>query len=70
MHVYTLTDVASQYELYYGRGVDGIFGNHPDVGVGVRDALFPSTPVPEPASWALFAAGAAGLAAWRRRRAA
>jgi glycerophosphoryl diester phosphodiesterase len=68
VHVYTLTNVASQYETFYGRGVDGIFGNMPDVNREVRDALFPVSEVPEPASAAMFAAGALGLLTQLSRR--
>lgn len=64
VHVYTLTDNQAQYETLYGRGVDGIFGNHPDVAVAGRDAVFP---VAEPASLALFGLGLAGLVAAGRR---
>lgn len=66
VHVYTLTDDPDQYRLYLGRGVDGIFSNHPDVGVAVRDELFPVT-VPEPAALGLFGVALSGLALSRRR---
>lgn len=68
VNVYTLTNVASQYETFYGRGVDGIFGNMPDVNRQVRDAMFPVSEVPEPASAAMFAVGALGLLAQLSRR--
>ncbi len=63
VHVYTLTDDPEAYRLFFGRGVDGVFSNHPDVGVRVRDELFP---VPEPAAAALFGVALLALGAARR----
>lgn len=63
VHVYTLTDDPAAYRLFFARGADGVFSNHPDVGVAVRNALFP---VPEPAAAALFGLALLGIAAARR----
>ncbi|MCS6853554.1 MAG: hypothetical protein NZ523_02195 [Elioraea sp.] len=63
VHVYTLTDDPGSYRLFFGRGVDGVFSNHPDSGVRVRDELFP---VPEPAAAALFGLAILSLSALRR----
>jgi len=65
VHAYTLTDNQTSYETLYGRGIDGIFGNHPDVAKAGRDAVFP---VPVPMSAALFLPALLGLGLVRRRR--
>src|SRR5688572_10396801 len=37
VHVYTLLDDPAAHEQVHGWGVDGVFGNHPDVAKAVRD---------------------------------
>lgn len=66
IHFYTLTTNLAQYETVFGWGADGVFANHPDIAVGVRDKLFA---VPEPAGLALAGLGFAGIAGAVRRRA-
>jgi glycerophosphoryl diester phosphodiesterase len=41
VHVYTLLDDPVAHEQVHGWGVDGVFGNHPDVAKAVRDRLYP-----------------------------
>lgn len=41
VHVYTLLDDPAEHELVHGWGVDGVFGNHPDVARAVRDRIHP-----------------------------
>ena len=41
VHVYTLLADPAHHEQVHGWGVDGIFGNHPDVTKGVRDRFYP-----------------------------
>jgi glycerophosphoryl diester phosphodiesterase len=41
VHVYTLLDDPAEHERVLGWGVDGVFGNHPDVAKAVRDRLYP-----------------------------
>ena len=41
VHVYTLLDDPAAHEQVHGWGVDGVFGNHPDVARAVRDRLYP-----------------------------
>jgi glycerophosphoryl diester phosphodiesterase len=41
VHVYTLHDDPVAHEQAHGWGVDGVFGNHPDVAKAVRDRLYP-----------------------------
>lgn len=45
VHVYTLLSDPAQHEQVQGWGVDGVFGNHPDVTKAVRDAFYPLTAV-------------------------
>ncbi len=67
IHFYTLTNDPAQYEVVFGWGADGVFGNHADVADRVRDELFA---VAEPASLALFGLALAAMAGGTRRRAA
>lgn len=65
VHVYTLSNAnPGLHDVYFGRGVDGVFSNAPDTAVASRNALYP---VVEPASIALFGLGVMGLVAARRR---
>lgn len=41
VHVYTLLDDPAEHEQVHGWGVDGVFGNHPDVARSVRDRVYP-----------------------------
>lgn len=41
VHVYTLLDDPAAHEQVHGWGVDGVFGNYPDVAKAVRDRLYP-----------------------------
>lgn len=65
IHFYTLTNNPEQYEIVFGWGADGVFGNHPDVAAAVRNELFA---VAEPASLALSGLALAGIAGASRRR--
>ena len=70
VHAYTLTTDAlmspKSYATVLGWGVDGIFSNNPDLARAAVDTLYPA-PVPEPGTYALFAAGLLALGALRRR---
>lgn len=70
VHAYTLTTDAlmapTSYATILGYGVDGIFSNNPDLARAAVDAMYP-TPVPEPGTYAMFAAGLLALGALRRR---
>lgn len=73
VHAYTLTTdtlmaaSGTSYATILGYGVDGIFSNNPDLAVAAVNAMYP---VPEPATYALFACGLLGVGAAVRRRAA
>jgi hypothetical protein len=41
VHVYTLLSDPAAHLQVHGWGVDGIFGNHPDVTKSVRDTVYP-----------------------------
>jgi glycerophosphoryl diester phosphodiesterase len=41
VHVYPLFDDPAVHEQVHGWGVDGVFGNYPDVAKAVRDRLYP-----------------------------
>jgi glycerophosphoryl diester phosphodiesterase len=43
VHVYTLLNDPVAHEKVHSWGVDGVFGNHPDVTKAVRDAYYPLT---------------------------
>jgi glycerophosphoryl diester phosphodiesterase len=45
VHVYTLLSDPAHHAQVHGWGVDGVFGNHPDVAKAGRDAVYPLTPV-------------------------
>ena len=43
VHVYTLLSDPVAHQKVHSWGVDGVFGNHPDVTKAVRDAFYPLT---------------------------
>jgi len=57
-----LGNLSGQIRAFAVLGIDGIFTDHPDLGVAAIAAI------PEPSTYALMLAGVAGLALWSRRR--
>lgn len=61
------TTADAQYQQWYGYGIDGVFSNYADLALASRDKFLAAN-VPEPSTYAMFALGLVGLAAFARRR--
>jgi len=72
VHGYTFsrtgTAADTEYQRFFGWGMDGVFSNYTDLALTSRATFLAAAAIPEPETWAMFAMGLGALGFVARRR--
>ena len=69
VHGYTFsrtgTAADTEYQRFFGWGMDGVFSNYTDLALASRATFLSAAAIPEPETWAMFAMDSARSVSWR-----